>query len=96
VANLKGAEIAHVVVSRSCRIKTLKWARGFASGASVPGVRRRVYVFGRMLAVTTRGEDLFRWQDWQASEGEKARRAKALARVNNTCWQHGCSAGARL
>jgi hypothetical protein len=56
VANLKGAGAALVVDSRLCRIKTLKWARGWPVGTSVPVDRRRVHAFGRLLAVTTRGE----------------------------------------
>jgi len=56
VANLKGAGIAHVVVPRPCRIKTLKWARGWSAGASVLVGERRVGVFGRLLAATTGGE----------------------------------------
>jgi len=56
VANLKGAGIALVVVPRPCRIKTLKWARCWSIGTSVPAGWRRVGVFGRLLAVTTGGE----------------------------------------
>jgi len=56
VANLKEVGAALVVASRLCCIKTLKWARGWPSGASVPVDRRRVRAFGCQLAVTTRGE----------------------------------------
>jgi hypothetical protein len=52
VANLKGAEAALAVVSRLCRINTLKWARGWLALAGW----RRVSVFGRLLAATTGGE----------------------------------------
>jgi hypothetical protein len=56
VANLKEVGAALVVDSRLCRIKTLKWARGWPSGASAPVDRRRVRAFGCLLAVTARGE----------------------------------------
>jgi hypothetical protein len=56
VINLKEVGTAHVVVSRLCRIKTLKWARGWPSGASVLVDRRRVRAFGCLLVVTARGE----------------------------------------
>jgi len=56
VTNLKEVGAALVVGSRLCRIKTLKWARGWPSGASVPVGWRRVSAFGCLLAVTARGE----------------------------------------
>lgn len=56
VVNLKEVGAALVVVSRLCRIKTLKWARGWPSGASVPVDQRRVCAFGCVFVVTTGGE----------------------------------------
>ena len=56
VVNLKEVGAALVVDSRLCRIKTLKWARGWPIGASVPVDQRRVRAFGCLLVVTARGE----------------------------------------
>jgi hypothetical protein len=56
VANLKEAGIAHVVFPRLCRIKTLKWARGWPYGASVPVTSGGWPSSDELPAVTTRGE----------------------------------------